>query len=257
MSISLSFFFVAVVSLLVGQAVSRVREAHPEITGPEVAVTLSLFSGLVLVVIGLVRLGILVDFISEPSIAGYMTGSAITISMGQWPKVFGLSKVSTRDAPYLILYHFFKNLKNADLDAAFGLVALLALYMIKLGSVKLASHVPSALKQPLFFLGIMRSGLVVILGTLISYIVNLHHRTDPIIHIIKEVPAGFDAMAIPSIHFTVLKEASDVLPSIILILILEHVSVAKSFGNMSNYTINPNQEILSIGISNIIGSFFG
>jgi sodium-independent sulfate anion transporter 11 len=197
-----------------------------------------------------------VDFISEPAIAGYMTGSAITISMGQWPKVFGLSKVNTHDSPYLIFYNFFKHLKETKLDAAFGLTALVALYVIKIGGAKLATRVP-ALKQPLFFLGIMRSGLVVIVGTLISFAINMHHKTDPAIHIIKDVPAGFDAMAIPSINFTILKEAGGVLPSIILILILEHVSVAKTFGNLSNYTIDPNQEILTIGISNIIGSFFG
>lgn len=173
--------------------------------------------------------------------------------MGQWPKVFGLTQVNTHDSPYLIFYNFFKHLNKTGLDAAFGLSALVALYVIKIGSAKLATRVP-ALSKPLFFLGIMRSGLVVIVGTLISFAVN---RGEPVIHIIKNVPAGFDAMAVPSMNFTILKEASGVLPSIILILILEHVSVAKSFGNISNYTIDPNQEILAIGLSNIVGSFFG
>lgn len=242
--------------MLTGEAIARVKETHPEITGPEVAVCLSLFTGLVCVLIGLVRLGILVDFISEPAIAGYMTGSAITISMGQWPKVFGLKHVNTHDAPYAIVISFFQHLPETQLDAAFGLTALFALYAIKIGGARLAARVPS-LKKPLFFLGIMRSGLIVMLGTAISYIINLDHRTDPLIDIIQDVPAGFDAMAVPSINMTILKEASGVLPSIIIIMILEHVSVAKSFGRVSNYTINPNQEILAIGMSNAIGAFFG
>ncbi|KAG2215432.1 hypothetical protein INT46_001395 [Mucor plumbeus] len=225
---------ITVVSLLVGQAVSKVTEAHPDITGPEVAVCLSLFVGIITALIGLIRLGILVDFISEPAIAGYMTGSAITISFGQWPK----------------------HLSEAKLDTVFGLTALVALYIIKIGGARLGQKV-SKLKKPLFFLGIMRSGLIVILGTLVSYIVNVQHHDEPLIDIIQEVPAGFDAMAIPTLNMTILKEASGVLPSIILILILEHVSVAKSFGRMSNYNINPNQEILAIGMSNIVGSFFG
>ncbi|KAK4516557.1 uncharacterized protein ATC70_011531 [Mucor velutinosus] len=247
---------ITVVSLLVGQAVTKVTEAHPNITGAEIAVCLSLFSGLTTVLIGLVRLGILVDFISEPVIAGYMTGSAITISFGQWPKVFGLKAVNTHESPYLIFYNFFKHLPETKLDAAFGLTALMALYIIKIGGAHLSQKV-SKLKKPLSFLGIMRSGLIVILGTLASYIINVHHHSKPLINIIQEVPAGFDAIAIPTLNMTILKEASGVLPSIALILILEHVSVAKSFGRMSNYSINPNQEILAIGMSNIIGSFFG
>ncbi|GAA5803549.1 hypothetical protein HPULCUR_009031 [Helicostylum pulchrum] len=245
----------AVVSLLVGQAISKVTEQHPDISGPEVAACLSLFAGMVTLVIGLIRIGILVDFISEPAIAGYMTGSAITISLGQWPKVFGIH-VNTHQAPYLIVYEFFKHLNETKLDAAFGLTALAVLYAIKLGGVRLSNRVP-ALKKALFFLGIMRSGLVVIIGTLISYFINVHRKSNPMISIIEQVPAGFDAIGAASLNMTVLKEASGVLPSIILIMILEHVSVAKSFGRMSNYVIDPNQEILAIGISNIVGSFFG
>lgn len=103
----------------------------------------------------------------------------------------------------------------------------------------------------------MRSGLVVIVGTLISYLINRKDKDHPIIDIIEEVPAGFEAMAIPSLNLTVLKEASTMLPSIVVILILEHISVAKAFSRTNNYTINSNQEILAIGLSNLIGSFFG
>lgn len=71
-------------SLLVGQTINKVSEQY---TGPEVAVTLALFGGIIAVAIGMVRLGILVDFIPEPAIAGFMTGSAITIAIGQYPKL--------------------------------------------------------------------------------------------------------------------------------------------------------------------------
>jgi sodium-independent sulfate anion transporter 11 len=50
-------------SLLVGQTIVKVVAAHPEITGPEIAVTFSVFCGIITLLLGLVRLGILVDFI--------------------------------------------------------------------------------------------------------------------------------------------------------------------------------------------------
>lgn len=249
-------YITAIVSLLVGQAITQVKNTHPEITGPEVAVTLSLFAGVVTLLVSLTRLGALVEFISEPTIAGYMTGSAITISFGQWPKLFGVQKVDTHDADYKIFYEFFKNLNTTRIDAAFGLVTLFILYGVRWGSARLSKRF-SRCSKFLFFFNIMRSGLVVIVGTLISFLINRKDKDHPIIDIIEEVPAGFEAMAIPSLNFTVLKEASTVLPSIVVILILEHISVAKAFSRTNNYTINSNQEILAIGLSNLIGSFFG
>lgn len=56
-------FFVAVMSLLVGQSITHITATNPNITGPEIAVTLSLLTGAIALAIGLVRLGILVDFI--------------------------------------------------------------------------------------------------------------------------------------------------------------------------------------------------
>ena len=59
-------------SLLVGQTITRVTAANPEITPEQIAVAFSLMTGAIAMFIGLVRLGILVDFIPAPAIAGFM-----------------------------------------------------------------------------------------------------------------------------------------------------------------------------------------
>ena len=51
-----------------GEAVNVITTEYPDITGPEIGVTLALFAGIVLVVIGIVRLGLIVDFIPGPAI---------------------------------------------------------------------------------------------------------------------------------------------------------------------------------------------
>jgi sodium-independent sulfate anion transporter 11 len=94
--------------------------------------------------------------------------------------------------------------------------------VIKFGTGHLAALVPQ-LKKPLFFMGIMRNGLIVIVGTLLSFILNIGKESSPF-KIIKDVPAGFDAMGIPLVRLDIIKESMGVLPSIILILVLEHVS---------------------------------
>lgn len=93
----------------------RVATPDSGYTGPQVAVAMALFGGIIAIAIGMVRLGILVDFIPgnystskshlshmdhlnlifffslllplEPAIAGFMSGSAITIAIGQYPKL--------------------------------------------------------------------------------------------------------------------------------------------------------------------------
>lgn len=108
----------------------------------------------------------------------------------------------------------------------------------------------------MFYFGIMRNGLVVILGTLVSFLVNRGKQVS-VISIIRNVPPGFDALAVPALDARILAASSSVLPSILLLLVLEHLSVAKSFGRISGYSIRPNQEIFAIGVSNVLGSFFG
>ncbi|KAH8554789.1 sulfate transporter family-domain-containing protein [Umbelopsis sp. PMI_123] len=246
----------AVMSLLIGQTITHLTSSTTfTYSGPEIASALALFGGIVSVFIGLVRLGIVVDFIPNPAIAGFMTGSAITISIGQWPNLFGIKTVNTQDSAYLIFGHFFQQLPQTQVDVAFGLVGLVWLYGVRFGANYLTRRYPKY-ERTLFFINIMRNGILVIFGTLIAYLINIGKSTSPI-SILKTVPAGFTAMGVPNVEISLLQAIAPNLPSVVLILILEHVAIAKSFGRINDYRINPNQEIIALGVSNIIGSFFG
>ncbi|KAI9300072.1 sulfate transporter N-terminal domain with GLY motif-domain-containing protein [Cunninghamella echinulata] len=59
----ISLGLISVVCLLVGNAIQDVTSLYPDITGPQVAITISLFTGIIMSVIGMIRLGIIVDFI--------------------------------------------------------------------------------------------------------------------------------------------------------------------------------------------------
>ncbi|KAI9283330.1 sulfate transporter family-domain-containing protein [Sporodiniella umbellata] len=244
----------AVMSLLVGQTVANITSTGLY-NGPQVAVTLSLFGGFIALFIGLTRLGILVDFIPSPAIHGFMTGSSLTISIGQLPKLFGIKSVHTSDSAYLNFGHFFEYLSETKLDAAFGLLGLIWLYSVKLGSAYLTKKYPKY-ENAFFFFNIMRNGILVVLGTLVAYLINIG-RPQSLVSILGKVPSGLTAMEVPKIHTRLISEVSTTLPSVVIILILEHIAIAKSFGRISNYKIDPDQEILAIGAANIAGSFFG
>jgi sodium-independent sulfate anion transporter 11 len=184
-----------------------------------------------------------------------MTGSAITIVMSQWPKLFGIPDVRLQEPPYIVLAEVLVRLPLTSLDVAFGLAALVFLYGIKYACGRISCRSPK-LQKAVFLFGIMRNGIIVIVGTLICFLINISTGDSPV-SIIRSVPAGFDSMGIPNFDFNIIRQSGSLVPSIVLILVLEHISVAKSFGRINDYSINPDQEIMAIGISNIVGSFFG
>src|ERR1041384_2389721 len=55
---------------------------------------------------------------------------------------------------------------------------------------------------------------------------------------------------------TISAYASD-LPAAIIVLLIEHIAISKSFGRINNYTINPSQELVAIGFTNVFGPFLG
>lgn len=80
---------VAVMSTLVGHIILRVQAKHPEFAGPVIASALALLAGCFVFLLGILRLGFIVDFIPLPAIAAFMTGSALSIAVGQVPGLMG------------------------------------------------------------------------------------------------------------------------------------------------------------------------
>lgn len=70
------------------------------------------------------------------------------------------------------------------------------------------------------------------------------------------VPSGLHGIGVPSLDSDLVGGVISKLPVVVLVLVLEHVAIAKSFGRLSDYVVNPNQEFIAIGVANIVGSFF-
>lgn len=56
---------------------------------------------------------------------------------------------------------------------------------------------------------------------------------------------------------SVIKLFSNKLPASVIVLLIEHIAIAKSFGRVNNYTIDPSQEMVAIGVTNLLGPFLG
>ncbi|KAI8963794.1 sulfate permease [Daldinia sp. FL1419] len=251
---------VAVMSTVTGGIVNRAEQSIPDVPGHVVASALAVIVGGIVCFLGLARLGWIVDFIPLPSIAAFMTGSGINIAVGQVPTMMGMNtkkkRFSTRDATYLVIINTLKNLKYTTIDAAMGLTALLMLYIIRGTCTYLAKKYPQR-EKTLFFVSTLRTAFVILLYTGISAGVNLHRRTNPLFSVLGEVPRGFQHAAVPNLDPKILSFFTSELPAAVIVVLIEHISISKSFGRVNNYVIDPSQELVAIGVSNLLGPFLG
>ena len=243
-------------STIVGNIVLKLHKTNPTIPGNVVASALAIVAGAIILFIGLIRCGWIVDFISLAAISAFMTGSAINIAVGQVPSLMGIAGFSTREATYRVFINILKHLGRTRLDAAVGLTALTLLYSIRSVCTYAAKRVPSR-RKTFFFVATLRTAFVILLYVLISYLVNRHHRQKPLFKILGTVPRGFKHAGVPVVNKKIIKAFASELPATIIVLLIEHIAIAKSFGRVNHYTIDPSQELVAIGVTNLLGPFLG
>lgn len=176
-------------SLIVGNVVQKVKKTDPKVAPHVVASALAIICGSIIAFIGLIRMGWIVEFISLAAISAFMTGSAINIAVGQFPTLMGITGFDTRASTYKVVINSLKHLGRSQLDAAMGITALLMLYLIRGACNYSAKKAPNRAKL-FFFLSTLRTAFVILLYTMISWLVNRHHRKVPKFKITGPVPRG-------------------------------------------------------------------
>ncbi|KAI9486438.1 MAG: sulfate transporter family-domain-containing protein [Benjaminiella poitrasii] len=250
----------AVMSVMIGQIMNKFYASEKylagEWTAADASATLSLFSGLVLLLIGVLRLGTLYHFICQPAIAGFMAGSGLTIVINQFSKIFGVPNINTYEAPYLIFGKTLIKLNQSTVDAALGVSALAYLYGVKYLCIYLNRRYPQY-SRIIFFFNITRSIVVLVLSTLLCYLINHfgNFEKSPV-NIIGQVPAGLNNVSVPAVKPGILGLFASDFPGIIILLFLEHGAIATSLGKTSDYKVDMSQEAFSLGLANVFGSFF-
>ncbi|QLG70947.1 hypothetical protein HG535_0A08940 [Zygotorulaspora mrakii] len=264
---------VAVMSLQTAKVISLVLEKYPEgnteVTAPIIATTLALLCGIVSFGLGVLRLGFLVELISLNAVAGFMTGSSFNIIWGQVPALMGYnSLVNTRNATYRVVIDSLKHLPDTTLDAVFGLIPLVLLYVWKWWCDKMGPYLADKyyrndpkkaqiLKTCYFYAQALRNAVIIIVFTAISWRITRHKsRSERPISILGTVPSGLRDVGVMKIPEGLLLKMSSDIPSSIIVLVLEHIAISKSFGRLNDYKVVPDQELIAIGVTNLIGTFF-
>ncbi|CZR70174.1 related to sulfate permease II [Phialocephala subalpina] len=250
----------AVGSLFIGGVIVTIENEHPgEYSAEEIAKCLTFLSGVILIFFGLFRLGWIIELIPYVPISAFVTSASITIIGTQFPIALGIQGINTRRAPYKVYSDTLKKLSDTQPDAAIGLTSILLLYVIREVCAKLEVRQP--VKKKLWAtISSLRLTFTILLYTFVSWLV---HRTIPHdksywkFKLVGKIESGFKHAGTPSLDVDLIKLVTPELPAIIIILIIEHIAIAKSFGRRYGYTVIPSQEILAQGVSNAIGTLLG
>ncbi|ORY02004.1 sulfate permease [Basidiobolus meristosporus CBS 931.73] len=241
----------AVLCLLVGSVIGTVagNGAYDPVT---VSVALCFLGGMVTLIMGLLRLGIILDFIPNPVIAGFTSGAAGTIVLGQIKNLLGVPNVNGNDSSYEIIISLLKNFEEANwADGFMGIssISILILFLIirkRLGQNNLGWDI----------FGTAGNAFCVVLFTFVSYLINCNRGNEFAFSIVGNVPEGFPPVKTPDISMQLLSDISYAAVPVTVITILEHVAICKAFARKNGYQVDPSQELFSLGVCNILGSFF-
>ncbi|KAH8891435.1 sulfate permease [Thozetella sp. PMI_491] len=236
----------AIGSLLTGSIIISLRDEG--YSPPDIATAVSFMCGIYGLAVGLFKLGFLLDFISAPVLAGYVSAAGLTICLQQVPNFLALGNAGHETTE--IIYHVFSRLPQVQWrDFTIGITSLLALAGLQYVGKRWGKA------HPVFwFLSISRNALVIILYTGISYGLNKNIADHPLFGISKTTGTLIGPPSMPP--ESLLSKVTGGALTVFIAAALEHLAIGKAFGRRHGYTIDQSQELLYIGATNFVGSFF-
>ena len=242
---------VAVVSLMTATAVGNIaQQGSPEYIAA--AITLAFMSGLFLVALGLFRLGFLANFLSHPVIAGFITASGILIAAGQLKHILGI-QASGHTLIELVGSIIAKLDATNWITLAIGAFATAALFWIRRS---LKPLLIGAGANPRAADIIAKSGPVMVVAatTVAVWLFGLDRLG---VKTVGAVPQGFPPLTAPSFSLDLWTSLIGSAVLISVIGFVESVSVAQTLAAKKRQRIDPDQELIGLGMANIGGSLSG
>jgi sulfate permease, SulP family len=200
------------------------------------AAGLVIFCGGLFLIAGFLRLGFVAQFLSRPVMEGFVFGLAIFVTVSQLPKLFGIEKGSGDTIKQFV--HLIGHLGDTSgVTLAVGAGALVLLFVVE----RLAPKIPGGL-------------VALVLGILVSAIFSLSSHG---VKIVGHVPSGLPTPGVPSLR------SADILPLItaagglLLVIFSESLGAADNFATKYGYEIDPNQELIALGVANLGSGLLG
>ncbi|PAV81446.1 hypothetical protein WR25_22268 [Diploscapter pachys] len=227
-----------------GTTATEYKDIH-DLTPISVATSLCLLTGLIQLGMTLARLDILVSYLSDAAICGLTFGAAIQALLSQINGVLG-TKSHTINRTFLQnyykLYDICKHIGETNIATlVISLIVLTILltskYMIEARTIKKGVPFPTEL-------------IVIIVATILSHFCKYEERWK--VKVVSEIKRGFPTPEIP--RFDIMRHLIGDGVSIAVVGFAITVSLGKLFAKKHGYRVDPNQELLALGLSNAISS---
>ncbi|XP_073325519.1 solute carrier family 26 member 6 [Pagrus major] len=212
----------------------------------QIACSLTVLTGLFQILLGVVRFGFVVTYLSEPLVRGYTTGSACHVCISQLKYLFGV-KPARFTGPLSLIYtlvdicRLLPETKVPELVVS--LVALAVLIVVKEVNACYREKLPMPIPIEL---------IVVIAATIITHFCGLTNKYS--IDVVGEIPSGLKAPQAPDA--TLFSEVIGDAFAVAIVGYAISISLGKTFGLKYGYKVDSNQELVALGLSNTVGGFF-
>jgi len=198
---------------------------------------LAILVGAIMLLAGAAKLGFIADLLSKPTQIGYMNGLALTILVGQLPKLFGFSVDADGFLPEL--RGFVQGVSNGETVGAALVVGVTALAVI-LVLQRAMPKVPSVL-------------VAVVLSILAVEVFDL---TASGVSVVGSLPSGFPPFTVPDVGLGDLPLLIGGALGIVFVALADTISTASAFAARAGDRVHGNQEMIGIGTANVAAGFF-
>ena len=202
-----------------------------------VAIFLAGMVGILQILMGILRMGILTNYLSRPVISGFTSAAAIIIGLSQVENLLGIQIESTNQIQKMLV-PIMQNLNESDwITLMVGLASVALILLAK----KYIPKFPSALLVSVF-------GILLIWST----------RWDlQGVDIVGHIPGGLPMMSVNQVSTDLIRDMFPFALTLAIIGYVEIISITKELEEKEEkYALVPNQELMALGAANLVGSFF-
>ena len=200
-------------------------------------------------ILGFLKLGFLLEFISLPILSGFITAVAITIILNQMPHLLGETDVGDGTAQQI--HDIFAKLPEANGYAcAVGFTAIFLLTVLDQAGKRWGKK-----NKIVWFLSITRAFIALLIYTGVGYAVNRYRAKDDFLFAVAKVQGnGQEPPKVPS--GDLLSKVAGRSIALFIGSAVEHTAIARAFGVRNNYVTDQSQELSYYGVTNFFNAFF-
>lgn len=245
---------VALVSLMVASTLNSLAGVGEPVQLMQAAGLLALMVGVISIIMGLLRVGVIVNYVSHHVISGFTSAAALIIFFSQFKHLVGVNIPRTHNIFEILaqVYAKLPSLNTASFSIGIASVVVLLFFRNNMAKLLSGTGLNPSLREIVSKTGAL---VVVTFSCLVVYGFGLDVSHG--VKIIGVIPGGLPTLAFPDIDMALIPM---LLPSAFLISFvgfIESVSVAKALASRRRQKIVPDQELVGLGAANIGAAISG